>query len=197
MEENKMNLQQKTIVITGASKGGGNVMKALKIGMIVVACVVLVGCIAARWYRDTYSQKVAEVFEVNSPELETKVLIATQGSEFKEALVANLLDRLGKKPVYIKGIDALALPEIHEAGWHAVVLINACQSSKLQPDVKDYLTRAKRLDKVVLVTTSGFGTGKTEYFPVDAISTASQKAKVQPLAAEIMKRLDVILEQDS
>jgi hypothetical protein len=40
-----------------------------------------------QWYRDTYSQEVAESFEVNSPELETKVLIATQGSEFKEALL--------------------------------------------------------------------------------------------------------------
>lgn len=59
--------------------------------------------------------------------------------------------------------------------------------------MRNYLAQAKTLDKVILVTTSGFGTGKTEDFRIDTISTASKKVQVQPLAAEIVKRLDAIL----
>ena len=107
--------------------------------------------------------------------------------------MSDLTEHLGKKPVYIKGVDVSALPEINEDKWNAMVLIHACESRKLQPDVEKYLARAKTLNKVVLVTTSGGGTWKTEDFHIDTITTASKKAQVKPLAAKILKRLDGIL----
>ena len=172
-------------------------MKVLKIGLIVVGCLVGLVIIAAVGYRLFFSQKVAESFEVNSPELATKVLVATQGSSFKNALVSGITEDLGKKQVYIKVIDVSALPEINEAEWHALVVVNTCQSGKMQADAKDYLARAKELKKIILLTTSGSGSWKPEEVPVDSISSASRKKQVQPLVTEILKRLDGILENVS
>jgi hypothetical protein len=168
-------------------------MKALKIGLISVGCLVVIVAIAALGYRVFFTQGVAESFEVNSPELETKVLIATQGSSFKETLVSGIIEGLGENPTYIKVIDVIALPEIEEEPWNALILITTCQSSSLQPDVKEYLTQTKKPDHIVLLTTSGSGKWKPEQSPVDSISTASSKKNAGPLVAEILKRVETIL----
>lgn len=168
-------------------------MKVLKIVLIGIGCVIVLIGIALGAYKLLYSQGVAESFEVNSPELKQKVLIATQGSTFKDTLVAGLTEHLEQKPVYIKGVDVSALPEVNEDGWNAVVLIHACESGKLQPDVEKYLGRAKNLNKVVLLTTSGSGTWKTEDFNIDTITTASKKDRVSSLVTDVLTRLDGIL----
>lgn len=169
----------------------------LSISSFLIGCLVGLVIIVLVGYRLFFSQKIAESFEVNSPELATKVLVATQGSSFKNALVAGITEDLGKKQVYIKVIDVSALPEINEAEWHALVLVNTCQGGKMQADAKDYLARAKELEKIILLITSGSGSWKPEDSPVDSISSASRKKQVQPLVTEILKRLDGILENVS
>jgi len=67
---------------------------------------------------------VAESFEVNTPKSEIRVLIATQGSEFKDAVVAGVVDHLKRKGAYIKVIDVSALPQVNENKWNAVVVLH-------------------------------------------------------------------------
>ena len=98
-----------------------------------------------------------------------------------------------QKPVYIKVIDATALSGVKEEDWNAVVLINTCEGGKLQPDVKNYLTQAKNLNKLVLLTTSGSGDWKPNDVAVDSISSASKKKNVPTLSADILARLEKIL----
>ena len=168
-------------------------MKVVKIGLIVIGSIVGLLIIAAVGYRFLFSQGIAESFEVNSPELTIKVLIASQGSGFKDALVSGIIEDLEKKPIYMNVVDVSALPEIKEDEWNALVVINTCQSGILQPDVKDYLTRIKKPENVVLLTTSGSGNWKPEESPVDSISTASKKKNIGPLVAEILERVEMIL----
>ena len=169
-------------------------MKIVKIGAIAVGALLLLALIGAVGYKLIYSQGIAEAFEVNSPELETRVLIATQGSAFKNALVAKVAEELGKKAVYIQVVDVTALPKTKVEGWSALVVINTCESGKMQKDAQNYLTQVKAREKVVLLTTSGSGTWTPEEFAIDSISSASKKESVQSLAAEILKRLELILE---
>lgn len=93
----------------------------------------------------------------------------------------------------IKVVDVSALPDIKEENWNALIVIATCQSGSLQPDVKDYLARTKNPDHIVLLTTSGSGNWKPEASPVDSISSASKKANVGQLVAEILKRVETIL----
>ena len=168
-------------------------MKVVKIGSIIAGSLAGLLLITAVGYRFLFSQGVAESFEVNDPGLPQKVLIASQDSSFKNALVSGIIAELKEKPIYISVVDISALPKINEDDWNAFVVINMCQSSSLQPDVKDYLAQAQKPDRIVLLTTSGSGDWKPEASPVDSMSAASQKVNAEALAAQILERLDTIL----
>ena len=167
--------------------------KALKIGVIIVGSLIGLLIIVAVGYKLIFSQGVATSFEVNSPDLKTKVLIATQGSGFKDALVAGISEELKKKPTYINVVDVSALSDVKEDEWNVVVLVSTCQSDTLQADTAAYLSRIKDPDKTILLITSGSGTWKPENSPIDSISSASRKANVDSLVANILNRLNAIL----
>src|SRR5512143_4031194 len=88
---------------------------------VAISIVALVACMS--WYRIHYSMHPARTFEVNSPAAASKVLIATQGSEFKDSIVAGVIAHLQERGVYVKVVDVSALPAVREADWNAIVLI--------------------------------------------------------------------------
>lgn len=159
---------------------------------IVVGLIVL-AILAAVASRTIFAQKVAESFEVNSPTLSTKILIATQGSSFKEALVMSLIEQLRTQAVYINVVDVSALPTMKEDDWQAIVIVNTCEGGQMQTDVNAYLAQAKALQKVVLLTTSGSGTWQPTGLSIDSISSASRKQRIAPLVVEMVQRVQSIL----
>jgi hypothetical protein len=62
-------------------------------------------------------------------------LIATQGSAFKDSIVGAVVAHLKSLAVYVKVVDVSALPQVREADWDAIVVI--------QGDVQD---RRRRCD---------------------------------------------------
>lgn len=137
---------------------------------------------------------VAESFEVNTPELKHRVLIATQGSDFKDAVVAGIVDHLKQRHAYIKVIDIAALPQVNEDKWNAVVVIHTWENWKPQVDAKVYLEHVKNLSKVIVLTTSGEGDYKIE--GVNAITSASVMADIPARILDIKNRLNSILDRD-
>jgi len=168
-------------------------LKTLKIALIVISSIVVVLLVAFGIYLLVNRQGVIEPFEVNSPELGQKVLIASQGSAFKKAVVESLTQYLREKPVYVNVIDVTALAEVIEDDWDAVVLIHTTERWTLQPDVKAYLDRPEDLSKVILLTTSGSGKWKTKDFNVDVITSASKMSEMNSVLRKIISRLNVIL----
>jgi len=168
-------------------------MKVLKIVLLVIGCIILVLIILFVIYLWMNKQGVIESSEIGNPELEHRVLIASQGSGFKNALVEGLSTNLEQRQIYIKVLDVTVLSEVSEQDWDAVILIHSVEMSKLQPDVKAFLDRAHNLGKVILITTSGPGTWKTDDYDVDIITSASKKEKLPGLTEDILKRLDVLL----
>lgn len=166
-------------------------MKTLKITLIVISSIVVVLLVAFGIYLLMNRQGVIEPFEVNSPALGQKVLIASQGSDFKNAVVESLTQYLREKPVYVNVIDVTALAKVIEDEWDAVVLIHTTERWKLQPDVKAYLDRSEDLSKVVLLTTSGSGRWKTKDFNVDVITSASKMSEINSVLKKIISRLNV------
>ncbi|MGB3480457.1 MAG: hypothetical protein WBB67_15015 [bacterium] len=168
-------------------------MKILKIVLLVIGCIIFVLIILFLIYLWMNRQGVIESSEIGNPELEHKVLIASQGSGFKNALVKGLSTNLEQRQIYIKILDVTALSEVSEQDWDAVVLIHSVEMSKLQPDVKAFLDRVHDLDKVILITTSGPGTWETDDYDVDIITSASKKEELPGLTKDILRRLDVRL----
>jgi hypothetical protein len=159
--------------------------------ILAVAASVVVILTLLTWYKFHYSMDVAESFEVNAPEQKIKVLIATQGSDFKDAVVAGVVDYLKHKPVYIKVIDTSSLPQVTEAQWHAIVVIHTWENLKPPAEVAAYFARANSLNKVVTLTTSGNSSYKMD--GIHAISAASEMKEVAARVADINNRLEAIL----
>ncbi len=157
---------------------------------VSMAVVALVACMS--WYRVHYSMHPARAFEINSPAANSKVLIATQRSDFKDSIVSGVVAHLREHQAYVKVVDVSALPSVRETDWNAIVLIHTWQMEKPQPDAKKFIDRTKNLRKVIVLTTSGAGTRKME--GVDAISSASDMIDVPKRVAEVDKRIDAVLE---
>jgi hypothetical protein len=168
-------------------------MKVLKTVLIIFGSFIGLVVIVFAVYLLLNRQGVIESYEMSNPEAKHRVLIASQGSSFKNALVDSINAYLKSRPIYFKVIDVTKLDSIQEEKWDAVVLIHTTEQWKLQPDVKAYLERVKDLNKIILVTTSGSGDWKTTDYDVDVITSASKSQELPILTHRIIDRIDSLL----
>jgi hypothetical protein len=135
----------------------------------------------------------ARSFAVGASTVQQRVLIATQGSPFKDALVTGIVDHLKLKAAYANVIDVTALPTIREGDWSAIVVLHTWEIGKPPPDVLKFLQRTNDKAKVLVLSTSGSGQGKIQMTGVDAISSASVMSEVPQRLTSVITRLDAIL----
>jgi hypothetical protein len=134
--------------------------------------------------------------ELNNPSLEKKVLVASRRSDFKDAVVEKIKEAFRGEPVYVKfiGIDELKKEAAGE--YSAIVLISTCIAWKLDRHVNDFLNDQHDQSNVIVLTTSGDG----DWLPkkngrnYDAISSASQPARVADVADSIIEKIHTILD---
>jgi hypothetical protein len=155
------------------------------IATLVVAAILLFSA----WYWVHYSMSAAHSFVVNGAG--PRVLIATQGSEFKDAVVAGLIERLKTRDAHVKIIDVSELPATNLSDWSAVVVIHTWEMRKPPTPVKAFIDRVGHNQKLIVLTTSGAGDFKMP--GVDAISSASKMVDVPARVADISAKLDAIL----
>ena len=162
---------------------------------MAVGLIVVVVLIAAIWYRYQYSMEVAQSFEVAGAPAGPRVLVATQGSDFKDALAAGVIDHLKRRSAFVKVIDTTELGSVQEADWNAMVVMHTWEMGKAPIEVKAFVDRMTQRDKLVVLTTSGAGDFKLE--GVDAISAASRVDDVATRVGELASRIDAILDAPS
>jgi hypothetical protein len=161
--------------------------------LLAVATLIVASIAFASWYRFHFSMSTARAFEVNDPRSSPRVLIATQGSEFKDAVVARVVEHLKARAAYVKVIDISALPGVDDGGWNAIVLLHTWEMRKPPREVQAFVDWARGSGKLVVLTTSGAGDFKID--GVDAISSASVVADAAARAADIVGKLEAILDR--
>jgi len=149
-------------------------MKILKILLSIILSIILLFFILLGTYVVVNWQGVIEPFQVGNPEATNKILIASQGSEFKNNLLNNLVQKLRTEDNYLYVVDCTKLDSENVPDWDAIVVIHSAQMHELPGAAELFLERTIDLSKVILVSTSGAGDDKVEGFEVDAISTASR-----------------------
>jgi hypothetical protein len=152
---------------------------------VVVAIGLFLG-----WYRLRYSMSPAQAFDVAGPVSGPRVLIATQGSDFKQSVVAGVVDHL-KGRAALSVIDVSALSETNDGDWDAIVVMHTWEMRKPPAAVKTFVDGVKGREKLIVLTTSGAGDFRLE--GVDAISSASRVEDVPARVAEISARIDAVL----
>ena len=164
-------------------------LKKILIGLGVVVAGILV------WYFiyvQIYKMDVIDTSEINKPDLDTKVLIASQGSEFKNTLVEKLTNDLKSKPCYIKIVDATTLADQTCEGWNAVVILHTTEWYKAPKAVHTFLDNARDLGKVFLVTTAGDEETRLDY-TVDAVTSSSVMEEIDAISKKVLDKINTTI----
>ena len=155
---------------------------------IVLIIIIICIWIVMNW------QGVIDPYQVGNPDSHIKVLIASQGSEFKDKLLNDLVQQLKSDKMYMSIIDVTSLEKENVTDWSAVVIIHTTQAHHMPKSVRTYLERFSSLSKVVLVATSGGGDEMVTEFDVDAISTASRLESVDKIYKRTISKVENILD---
>jgi len=123
------------------------------------------------WFDYTYSMEKIDTVEYNDKSLNTKVLIASQGSEYKTEIVQGVIDFLKNKSVFIKVVDVSELPTVNTNNWNAIVILHTWEIFKPEENTAEFLKDNYDNSKMFVVTTSASGDNKID--GIDGISGAS------------------------
>jgi hypothetical protein len=134
------------------------------------------------------SQPVATV-ESGPAASNRKVLVATQNSKFKKAVVSEIHDELNQNSIYSKIIDVRGLKNQSGAEFSAVVIINRCMVGRPDPRVESFIDREPQKNKIIVLTTGIDDAWKPEAPGVDAMTSASVLDKSDQVAKSIVKKI--------
>lgn len=165
-------------------------MRRLLLVIALALLVLLVSGSIYGYYTRHGMRPVAER-EIGSPTAPRRVLIATQGSLFKDRLVTSLVARVQGPDTYVRVIDIDTLGKLDAGDWQAIVLVHTWEFGNPPAAASDLVAAAADPRRILAVTTSGMGRQKLP--GVDAISSASVVDDVPALVYELGARIDALL----
>ncbi len=140
------------------------------------------------WYKYKFSMDYVDTQEIHNPaEYSTHVLIATQGSEFKDAVLENVLEELTTLEYYIKVTDVSNLKEIAYQDWNAICLMHTWEQWKAPRSVTDFVESIPIPNDLIVIATSG--SGNSQIPRVDGITSASNLSDVETVSNQIVNRI--------
>jgi menaquinone-dependent protoporphyrinogen IX oxidase len=144
------------------------------------------------WYQWRYSMKTVTSYEVNTPSEDRKLLIATQGSTFKNTVAQGLVDHYKQDSIYMKIIDVADLSKIHPEDFSALVILHTWENWEPPASVKSFVQENEaQTNKMVIFTTSGEGNYKME--KVDALTGESIIEEAPVVVDKIITKLKPLL----
>jgi rhodanese-related sulfurtransferase len=163
-------------------------MSKRKITLLLFVLAAAILFIALSWFKQHYSMSIAQPYSVTVEVPEHHVLVATQGSDFKNAVVEGVVAQLKGRPVNIQVIDVTELLNIKVDDWDAIVVLHTWENWQAEPTAKLFIEQQPNLNKIIVLTTSGDGHLKMP--GVDAITSASLLQDVAKHVDLISRRID-------
>lgn len=159
----------------------------ITIWIIGTPIVLLGGLLLA--YIIVNKQGVTKSFQVGNQNAKYKLLIASQGSEFKESLVNKFVEEFKSDSLYISVIDCTHLNDLHIYGWDAYIIVHTMQIHKMPEESDIFLHKLNDLTNVTLVSTSGAGDEHYKKLEIDGISSASRMVAIDPILKWVKPRV--------
>lgn len=133
-----------------------------------------------------------DAFGISDASLDRKLLIATQGSPFKDSITTVVLNRYKDSSVIVKVIDVKALADTDATHFDAILIQHRWEANAPAESVQSFMDKNLGIkNKIIMLTTSWNGLEKMEN--VDAITGASIVRDVPLIADRIFRRLDGLL----
>lgn len=167
-------------------------MKGFKKILVVFLGVMVAFFLFLLWYQNRYAMDVVTPYSINQISFEKKLLIAMQGSSFKNEVASGIVHYFKSDSIYIQVLDITELQAISPEDFDAIVVMHTWEYGKPPTAVKEFIDRTEMYkDRIVVVTTSGEGSYKMEN--VDAIVGESILEDTPVFVDGIIRRLTPLL----
>lgn len=158
---------------------------------MVLGLIMLIIFSVLTWYKFQYSMDFVKTYRIIVPQAEHKLLIATQGSAYKNAVVKGIITAAKERLMTVEVIDVSLLSTVSFKDWSAIIVIHTWENWQPQVDAIQFAQLHPNTDNIVFLSTSGQGDLKIP--GVDAITSASLLNDVPKHVAEIVHRIDAVL----
>jgi uncharacterized membrane protein len=125
-----------------------------------------------------------------------RVLIATQNSKFKQAVVSEIRNALNNNSFYIKVVDIKNLRYQGTREFSAVVIINRALAGRPDPRVESYIDNEPQKNKIIILTTGILDAWKPDTEGVDAMTSASVISKSDKIAQKVVSKVLALVEHN-
>ncbi|QXP58354.1 hypothetical protein [Olleya sp. HaHaR_3_96] len=167
-------------------------MTKSKIVLFFASGILIVFLVFVVWYNYKYGMSQIDAFEINVPCYEQKIVIATQGSPFKNAITKKIVNHYRSDSIYMKIINVEDLQTIDPENYNAVIIIHTWENLKPPMTVVDFFNKiGKEQNNVIVLTTSGQGYYKMQ--EVDAITGESRLDNVNVYTRQIIEKVNSLL----
>ena len=148
----------------------------------------------ALWSAGAACAQTAVTPAANAPTNQT-ILIATEQSEFKDAVVAHVTQTLKQGGRAVKVVDLKELAQEAADRYDGIVILNTIWAWHLRGKVSHFLKPLtdEQRRKVVLVSTADGEDWKTKEKGVHAVTSASKMTKVDEVAGFVVRELKSVL----
>ena len=126
-----------------------------------------------------------------------KLLIASQQSRFKSALVAGIRDGLTEKAVAIRTIDIRHLGQEDASIYNGILLVNKCMAGRPDPRVEAFIDNFPDKHKLIVLTTGARDSWSPKTSDVDAMTSASVLSEAPILSSKIVDKINALLRLDA
>jgi len=167
-------------------------MSRLRKILLTTFLIITILILIATWYKLEFSMDLAEEYQLNSQDNMRSLVIATQGSDFKNSISTAIVDRYKQDSIFIKVMDISSLSEVQLQEPTAMLVIHTWENWKPPIEIKEFIERSSNhMEKIVVFTTSGEGSYKMEN--IDAITGESKMMNVDFYIKQIIEKLNPLL----
>ena len=124
-----------------------------------------------------------------------RILIASQGTEFKNAVTESIATEFGKDGVCVEIVDVSNLSAVKTGTYSVFVIMNDYTWFSMDGDVKDFLESIKEHErkKLVLLITAGTPSSIDDDLQVDAVTCESEPSDIQSVSEKVKDRIRSVL----
>lgn len=158
----------------------------IAIGLSLLFAVLLI------WYWATHSMDEARPFEIGTSDSPQSLLIAYQGSVYKNSVVEQIAEHFSTSDIHIKGIDIEYLNNVNPDDYNAIFITHTWQVWQAPEVVERFIDDHPTMRHYVLLCTSGSGDGQLEN--VDAITSASVLTSAHEEANNAIIKLEELID---
>ncbi|AIS62004.1 hypothetical protein [Listeria ivanovii] len=162
--------------------------KSVKISLIIVGIAVVIFAGVMLSYRFLKSMNVIANEEINESATGNHVLLATQGSDFKDSVIDQIKQDMAKENVHISIMDTTKLDKVNADDYDKIVLFTTVQSDDIPENVTTFMNDNK--DKGIhIAVTADSGRWDKQPKDVDAISEASKSENKQDFVDDLSQAI--------